>query len=392
MTATATLDAPPVERQHFALFDALRGISVFAVLTYHVATITGALGNGYAGRLIEVAGPIAVTNFFVISGFLLYRPFVAARDRGAPPPSLRRFARRRALRLVPGYWVALTVLAVFPGLVGVFSGDFWRFYGFTQLYTRDTLGQGIAVAWTLCVEVTFYIALIVWARFSRAWSVRTDLLAMAAVAAVGVVLRVLAERRDIPHVWADALPGQGLWLVIGMALAIASVVVRRPPALVVHRPTLCWAGSLAAAAGLAALAPKGTNVYELIAQFNEPQPAGRTLARLALGVAVSALFVLPAVFGEHAGGLPRRILAWAPVAFLGTISYSFYLYHLTLAQLVGQDPDSFRLGGLDLKTRLDGFLVTPLVLLATVAVTVPIAAASYRWVERPFFQPRRPRR
>ena len=78
-----------------------------------------------------------------------------------------RYARRRALRILPGYWVALTLLAIFPGVVGVFTGDWWRYYGYLMLYFERTRNGGIQVAWTLCVEVTFYIALPVWAALLR---------------------------------------------------------------------------------------------------------------------------------------------------------------------------------------------------------------------------------
>ena len=54
----------------------------------------------------------------------------------------------------------------------MFTGDWWHFYGYLQLYSAKTRTQGIAVAWTLCVEVTFYIVLPIWAvgvrRLSRA--------------------------------------------------------------------------------------------------------------------------------------------------------------------------------------------------------------------------------
>jgi peptidoglycan/LPS O-acetylase OafA/YrhL len=67
--------------------------------------------------------------FFALSGFLLYRPYLAARLAGRPQPSTRSFLRRRWLRILPAYWVALTVLAIWPGLPGVFTGDWWRYYG-----------------------------------------------------------------------------------------------------------------------------------------------------------------------------------------------------------------------------------------------------------------------
>jgi peptidoglycan/LPS O-acetylase OafA/YrhL len=139
-------DRPPAVRPHFELFDALRGIAVVSVIAFHVASITDKLGRGLTGRTAEVLGAQAVIVFFVISGFLLYRPFVAARVARRQEPSLRRFGRRRVGRILPAYWVALTLLALYPGITGVFSDEGWRYYAFLPLYSADTINQGIPVA------------------------------------------------------------------------------------------------------------------------------------------------------------------------------------------------------------------------------------------------------
>src|SRR5690606_19954286 len=54
-------------------------------------------------------GSFGVAAFFVLSGYLLSRPFWQALDAGQPMPSVRTSALRRAARIVPGYWLALTV-------------------------------------------------------------------------------------------------------------------------------------------------------------------------------------------------------------------------------------------------------------------------------------------
>ncbi len=388
MTATTPADAVPAVRPHFALFDALRGIAVVAVITFHVASITGAMGGGLAGEVAQVLGAQAVIVFFVISGFLLYRPFVAARAAGRPMPDLARYGRRRVGRIVPAYWVALTVMGVFPALAGVFTGDFWRYYGFLQLYDDDTFGRGIPVAWTLCVEVTFYLLLPLWALMARRWRFRGDLVALGVVWLIGAVLQVEAAQRDVPRLLADSLPGQMCWLAVGMALAVWSVAAADGgPRLVVRRPGLCWALAILALAGLVALVPDG-GLGALVIALTTPQPLGESIAKVLLSVALAALFVLPGVFGERAGGVPRRVLRFAPVAFLGTVSYSLYLYHLPVAQLLGlrADPGHHESVGLGLADRLD-VAVTPILLVLTLLVSAAIAAVSYRWVERPFFKP-----
>ena len=142
----------------FPLFDSLRAIAALCVLAAHVSFVSQAETRSAAGPFLAQL-TVGVCIFFLISGFLLYRPYFAARYHGQGRPRTWDYARRRVLRIVPAYWVALTVLAIGPGLVGVFSGDWWAYYGFAQSYRDETGLQGMSQAWSLCVEVTFYIAL-----------------------------------------------------------------------------------------------------------------------------------------------------------------------------------------------------------------------------------------
>src|SRR4051794_30370828 len=104
-TAAAVAESRP---RYFPLFDSLRGVAAMLVLTFHVVLITP-LGLETFGRPAQVFGFVGVELFFVISGFLLYRPFVAARVEGRAPQPLKVFFRRRALRILPAYFVILTI-------------------------------------------------------------------------------------------------------------------------------------------------------------------------------------------------------------------------------------------------------------------------------------------
>jgi peptidoglycan/LPS O-acetylase OafA/YrhL len=185
---------PPPGNPRFALFDSLRGIAVLAVVVFHAFLVCGSLERRVIGDAAGVLGSHGPIVFFAISGFLLYRPWVAARAAQAPPLRALGYARRRALRILPAYWTALTVLAIYPGISGVFSGDWWRYYLFLQLYDGDTLSRAIPVAWTLCVEVSFYAALPLWAAGMRALSagrpawLRGEIGALALVAVAGAAL------------------------------------------------------------------------------------------------------------------------------------------------------------------------------------------------------------
>jgi peptidoglycan/LPS O-acetylase OafA/YrhL len=392
--------APPPGHLRFPLLDSIRGLAVLVVIAFHVSSITGALGVGVFGEALAVLGVVAIVLFFLMSAFLLYRPFVVAHAAGRPRPSARRFGRRRLLRVVPGYWVALTLLAIFPGIVGVFSDDWWRYYFFAQTYSQETYGQGIPVAWTLCVEVTFYLAIPICAiavrrlhfgSGSRAW-LRAELGALAVVAAGGVAVQIAARRQEVSNIVGESLLGQAPWFALGMALAAITVAIQRGEldsrairALAAH-PALCWTAALVPYAVLTLLQPPG-GLAGIIGALNTPQPSPRAAATIALTAVMAFLLVAPAMFGKPGEGLLRRTLGAAPLAWLGLVSYAFYLYHLTVAQVLGvsADPLHFSGSGLGLVDKIS-FATTPILFALTVAVSAALAAASYYIVELPFLR------
>src|SRR5699024_6022857 len=141
-------------RPHFTGFEAIRALAAVMVVVHHAGSIVSGLGpqprTGFIERYAAVFDS-GVAVFFVLSGFLLWWPFVDRSLRSASPGSIRSFWWRRILRIVPAYWVALSVLAVL-GVVSV--GDQpWRYYLFLQVYSKETILGGIVVAWSLCTEM-----------------------------------------------------------------------------------------------------------------------------------------------------------------------------------------------------------------------------------------------
>ena len=112
-----------------------------------------------------------VALFFLLSGFLLYRPFVAARLEGGRGPSVRDYTRRRVLRIVPAYWVALTVLAltVPQYLRRVFSAHWWAYFALMQSWSGTRSWTASASTWSLSVEAAFYMLLPLFAYVRRGW-------------------------------------------------------------------------------------------------------------------------------------------------------------------------------------------------------------------------------
>jgi peptidoglycan/LPS O-acetylase OafA/YrhL len=203
---------------------------------------------------------------------------------------------------------------------------------------------------------------------------------------------VAAARNVVSDLLATSILGQCTWLALGMALAVASVAAAardegaRLVRIVVEHPGLCWLGAGAAFVALTALLRPG-GLFGIAQALATRQPIAKTLAAIALGIALHTLLVAPAVFGDHAGGVPRRVLAAAPLAWLGLVSYGVYLWHLTVAELLGLSGDRahFEAGGLDLVGRIH-HLDTPILFVLTLAVSSAIAAASYYLVELPFLR------
>jgi peptidoglycan/LPS O-acetylase OafA/YrhL len=352
--------APPPGNPRFPLFDALRAIAALSVFLGH--TITGVLSLNSHRTLFLIGVQLAyqgVAIFFLISGFLLYRPILVARCEQRTY-DVWRYARRRVLRIVPAYWVALTVLLILGWISGVGTGNWWIFYGFGQIYGFSTLPHGIGVAWTLCIEVTFYAALPLFALAAarlapRPGAVRVDVLLLVALAVASLVFRVEFQG-DIVKL--STLPASFSWFALGMGLAMASLAMPAvPPRWMAKSGTLCWVGAVAASILL----------YVLL---RSAQTTATALAGYVLYGVVALLVLLPGVFAQANNQVPQRVLRNSLLGWIGLISYSFYLYHATVIEEIT-------------KHITHEYL---LVLLSAAALSIACAAASYYLVERPFMR------
>jgi len=381
----------------FPLFDSVRGIAAMCVLVAHI---------GFFGNLFEldtVFKPytarleIGVAMFFLISAFLIYRPFAAGHLREQDPLRLATYGWRRLLRVLPGYWVALTVVALWLGSDGyifsltpitpTFSAEgVVAYYGLTQLYFEEARAGGLPQAWTLSVEASFYAFVPLWA-----WGLRrihiakpsgrflTELAALAALAAASLVYKLaivesgaVDEIATTPTALLSSLPAYLDTLALGMALAVVSVRVQD---LELRTRTLDALERWPAIPWIAA----GVLFWFLSTQLGftgeptETMSSGTFFVRHLLLAAIAALVLLPAIFGDARRGHVRRLLGSKPLLFVGLVSYGIYGYHLAvIIQLVrwGFDGEAFGYPWL-------GWV------LATVPASIVIAAVSYYVVERP---------
>ena len=222
-------------RVFFPCFDGYRALAAGAVLLLHVGVASGfAFRHSDLGQYVFRLD-VGVAVFFLISGFLLYRPFVAAHlADGGPGPRPGDYFRGRFLRIFPAYWVALTAVVLFQhGPMHRIHdlGDFLSYYLLLQQYTVAHHFGGIQQAWTLSVEISFYVFLPLWALAIRALARRAsnrlavELGGLAVLYVTGLVWRGLFAHFDPSHanLGLHVLPAFFDEFALGMALAVVSV-------------------------------------------------------------------------------------------------------------------------------------------------------------------------
>ena len=372
----------------FSGLDGVRGLAALGVLVTHVALKTGFTVNDARGHYLARLD-VGIAIFFVLSGFLLYRPFVARRLAGGSRPGTRDYLRKRFLRIYPAYWLALTVLVVVLDVRGrdeiQGAWDFVVFYGLLQSYSAHTALGGLQQAWTLTNEIAFYLLLPLWAA-GAAWlarrlparrAVAAEMVVLAAAAAGALAFRFWVHTVDTSDPTVGTIDPRLHWLpanfhmfVPGMALALALEWSRRrdrPLRLLEwprRHPLACWAG--AAACFWAVSTQLGLGF-----QIGASDP-GTSMAKEGLYAAVGLLTVLPVAL---AGATLPRALGWLgsrPMVTLGMLSYGIYLWHEGVLDIYR---DIFDV------PVFTGSL--PAALVATVAGSVAAAAVSYVVVERP---------
>lgn len=376
--ATSVATSPP--RQAWVTpINGFRGIGALVVVVGHTFFATRIFPWRGVIHLISIVVPI----FFVISGFALYRPFVAAQLEGADPPAARTFWWRRFLRIYPLYGVALTLyLIVLPG-VRPESGrvlDYLKLYGFAQIYDPELVTfSGIPAAWFLCDEVVFYLLLpaLAWvgssfaARLRRRRSAADSILLGHALLAVIMIVvgqcsRVWLLSIDFPG--ATSLPiANADYYGFGILLALASLrlgqqrALPRPVELIRSRPWITIGILIVVAVGQNAIAVRP----------GETSGGSEDIARYGLYSLVTIPLMITMVLGEPDRSF-NRILSWRGWDRLALLSLHTYLWHqLALGAF---DLHVTEIAEVDLGSRA----VTGLALVALVLVVTVVWSAAWR--------------
>jgi len=273
--------------------DGWRGIAILLVLFDHTQ-------RALMGRYLEpwsATGQHGVTVFFVLSGFLITTKLLEG------PTDLKKFYVRRFFRLLPAAWAYLAVI----WLLGLLCGQNWfssREIASCLLFYRNFIVSGpqsffTTHYWSLSVEEQFYIAwpsLLLLAGIRKArW-----------LAAGGAI--ACALYRHFNWNYYDRMGFSFETQVRADALLIGCLMALWFSAPANRAAAVKWSAYCAAPA-LAVL------LY-CIAFFQWLPP-------LAESVAI-AMLIAASVF--HPGSFLARPLSWRPLAWLGTVSYSLYVW------------------------------------------------------------------
>ncbi len=209
--------------------DLIRAFAAMAVLTYHVWLYRLPNPNkptreGFVDHVL-FEWRIGLVVFFVMSGYLLYRPLVAAWDSAPRVVPLGQYYWRRIVRIVPAYYLAIVGsiillwgLADTPGVRLPPADQLWLFAFFLQNYSRETLLTLDAPTWTLAVQAAFYLVFPLFLVFASRMGRRAWLVPLALVV-FGVIFNWVAYEQGWGPIARLSLFAMLPYLALGMLIA-----------------------------------------------------------------------------------------------------------------------------------------------------------------------------
>ncbi len=381
--------------RRLAGLDGLRGTALLGIILAHVIIFLPEKDGVYTGAQTAAVGLLShsLTFFFVLSAFLLYRPFASAIIKERPNPPTYDFYRNRVLRVWPAYLVVLAIVGFGLGLT-VVDKDAPTLDGLGRLtdpvllitnvllvqgYHPSTAFTGLGVSWSLITEIGFYILLpplgYLGVRLARRGRVFAAIMPGLLLLVVGVISRIVSLAWND---WEDIRP-ESTWNavfdrstlvqcdlfgagMIAAALLVASTTMSDEKLTRLRR--LMWAAIIVSFMGVVVLG------------------SGQQLTSF-MGIAFGAGIVLTQVRNpDRAFRTLVRVMDTAPPRLAGEISLSCYLWHypVLLWLMLHVDDDIIRYGSNAELLKSWAIVTVP---------TIVLGAITYRLVELPAMRMKR---
>jgi ABC-type glycerol-3-phosphate transport system permease component/peptidoglycan/LPS O-acetylase OafA/YrhL len=376
--------------------DAVRGIACLLVILHHLMQRFDAKDAGEVWQFSKAffeQGSAGVSAFFVLSGMLLALPFWRAYLNQKPMPNMLEYTRRRAVRIVPGFYAALLVSFV-VGLFFATGGEhLWlrlvAALTFTSAFSHVTLfpTELNGPLWSISFEVFCYalMPLGMWLLFARfpargfwfAW--RFWLVVLALVFVVNHLILTGLVPDNVNRGWQYGLIGGakywmpnynaiGMFAHFALGILAAGLIVWRQQRQR-HASLVFDALGVVGFIGMVAILWFWRGAGDFGASFQQ-QPFRYPFFALSI-----ALILVALPFSRVLGGFAdNRFLR-----FTAKISFGLYIWHFLILELVRLVyNDSFRFLGIQDPLEFS--------VLAGVSLAVAYVAAawSYRHIESPF--------
>lgn len=277
---------------HIPTLDGWRGIAILLVLFDHVSH---AALHGFPWT---TTGRHGVTLFFVLSGYLITATLLSQ------PINLKKFYVRRFFRLMPTAWVFLATMLLVDWVLGLHLTSWNEVRGclffYRNLQNPDTVGGGVAAPfWSLSIEEQFYL---VWPCLLLLFGARRcRWIAGTGAVAVAIYRYAFWSRYQEGWLWAHTeVRADSLLIGCLLALLLADPTTRQRVARLSR-----WLA-----------APAAVGFIFGVCRYHFLQPLWES----------SAIAILLAFTSLHPNAFPGRILEWKSLAWLGTVSYSLYIW------------------------------------------------------------------
>lgn len=342
-----------------ASLDGVRALACLTVAGFHISEITRDTHVWSPGQepfiaALLLAGFSGVTLFFVLSGFLLFMPYARALLFKSSWPSARRFYSRRALRIIPAYYVCLFTLILLQHREYLQPNHWGQLALFLTFFMDSTKATYMAINgpfWTLAVEWQFYLLLPLLVLAIRALIARCSpgkrlpalVLCLLALMAWGMISQFWGYY-VLTHLWPQGIGWRiismllfgrsGKYLqdfAVGMLASLLYIYARyadngeRVKALLRRLQPWLWGAGLALLLFMALWHENAAHdngmlwldglkgIYDLFSEAGFASGFG--------------LCILALLFGNKP---IQRLFALTPLRWIGHVSYSTYMWHLPL--------------------------------------------------------------